>query len=126
MKEFCNLNWLTSLIKTTCFKNPDKSTCIDLIFTNQPKFFQHRKLFETGISVFHLLTLTEFKMGFQKLPPKVVNYWDYKNFDNEKTSLDISKFGFGASDLEGFKNTIFCIFNKYVPICPENIYRISV
>lgn len=35
-------------------------------------------------------------MGFQKLPPKIVNYQDYKSFDTE-----------------GFKNTIFCILNKH-------------
>ena len=62
------------------------------------------------------MTVTEFKKGFQKLPPKIVNSWDYKNFDNLKFRLDISKFDFDTSDLEGFKNTIFCIFNKHAPI----------
>ena len=57
------------------------------------------------------MTVTEFKIGFQKLPPKIV-----KNFDNENFRPDISKFDFDASDLEGFKNTIFCMFNKHVPI----------
>ena len=43
MKEFCNLNGLTSLIKKPlCFSNPDKPTCIDLILTNQPSCFQHK------------------------------------------------------------------------------------
>ena len=37
-------------------------------------------------------------MDFQKLPPKIVNYQDYKNFDTE-----------------GFKNAIFWILNKHVP-----------
>ena len=47
-KEFCNLNGLTSLIKKpTCFKNPDKPRCIDLILTNQPNCFQHSIVFET-------------------------------------------------------------------------------
>ena len=55
-------------------------------------------------------------MGFHKLPPKIVNYWDYKKFDNKNFRLDISKFDFRASDLEGFKNTIFRIFNKHAPI----------
>ena len=35
LAEFCNLNELTSLTKKpTCFKNPGKPTCIDLILTN--------------------------------------------------------------------------------------------
>ena len=55
-------------------------------------------------------------MGFQKLPTKIVNYQDYKNFDNEKFRSDIPKSDFDASDLEGFRNIIFCIFNKHAPI----------
>ena len=43
----------------------------------------------------------------------MVKYKDYKNFDKENFRSDIFKFDFGASDLEGIKNTIFCIFNKY-------------
>ena len=117
MEEFCNLNGFTSFIKKTCFKNPDKPTCIDLTLTNQPNCFQHSNVFETRLSHFHLLTITEFKMGYQKLPPKTVNYRDYrdyKNFDIEKLRPDISKFDFGAS--AGFKSTIFSILNKHVPI----------
>ena len=80
LEEFCNLNGLTSLIKKpTCFKNPDKPTCIDLILTNQPSCFQHSKVFETGLSDFHLLAVTVFKMSFQKLQPKITNYRDYKD-----------------------------------------------
>ena len=74
-----SLNGATSLIKkSTCFKNPDKPTCIDLILTNQPSCFQHSKVFETGLSDFHLLTVTELKMNFQKLQLKKINYRDYK------------------------------------------------
>ena len=65
MKNFCDINCLKSLIKLpTCFKNPDNPTCIDLILTNRPILFQHNNYFETGLSDFHLLTVTEFKMEF--------------------------------------------------------------
>ena len=75
MKNFCNLNDLKSLINVpTCFKNFDKPTCIDLILTNKPNYFQHSTVFETGLSDFHLLTVTEFRMGFQKQKPKVITY----------------------------------------------------
>ena len=107
---------LVWLKKPTCFKNPDKPTCIDIILINEPNSFQYSNVFETGFSDLHFLTVTKFKMGSKKLPPKKVNYWDYKNFGNEKFSSDISKFDFGASDLEGFKITIFCIFKKHAPI----------
>ena len=116
LAEFCNLNGLTSLIKKpTYFKNPDKPTCINLILTNQPSCFQHSKVFETGLSDFHLLTFTEFKMSFQKLQPKI-NYKDYTNFDNEKFWLDIWKMNLNTTDLKRFKKTIFRIVNKHAPI----------
>ena len=72
MKDLCDVNCLKSLINVpTRFKNPDKLTRIDLILTNWPNLFQHSSAFETGLSDFHLLTVTEFKMGFQKLKPKI-------------------------------------------------------
>ena len=43
---------------------------VHLILTNQSNCFQHSNDFETGLSDFRLLTVTEFKTGFQKLPPK--------------------------------------------------------
>ena len=108
LEEFCDLNGLTSLIKKpTCFKNPDKPTCIDLILTNQPSSFQHNKVFEIGLSDFHLLAVTEFKMSFQELQPNIINYRDYKNFDNEKFRSDISKMNLNTTDLEGFMKTVF-------------------
>ena len=71
-ENFCELNDLSSLIdKTTCYKNFDKPT-----FNTYKKhsYFQHSNVFETGLSDFHLLTVTEFKMGFQKLKPQVITY----------------------------------------------------
>ena len=91
-------------------------TCIDLILTNQPSCFQHSRVFETGLSDFHLLTVTEFKMSFQKLQPKIINYRDYKNFDNEKFRSDTWKMNLDTTDLEGFMKIAFCIFNKHAPI----------
>ena len=41
VKSFCSLNDLTSLTdQPTCYKNPGKPTCIDLILTNRPNYFQ--------------------------------------------------------------------------------------
>ena len=49
----------------------------------------NQNVFETGISNFHLLNVTELKIGFQKLPPNLVKYQDYKNYDNKKIRADI-------------------------------------
>ena len=117
LDDFCNLNGLTSLIqKPTCFKNPDKPTCIDLILTNQPCCFQHSKVFKAGFSDFHLLTVTELKMSSQKLQPKIINHRDYKNFDNEKFQSDIWKMNLNTTDLERFMKTVFHLFKKHAPI----------
>ena len=117
MKNSCDINCLNSLTKVpTCFKNPDKPTCIDLILTNWPNLFQYSSVFETSLSDFHLLTVTEFKMGFQKLKPKIITYRDYKNFDNVKFRFDIVTATSNIDNFGMYKSTIFNIFNHHVPI----------
>ena len=117
MKNFCDINCLKSLIKEPAsFKNPDKPTCIDFILINRPNLFKHSNSFETGLSDFHLLTVTEFKMGFQKLKPKIIIYRDFKNFDNVKFRHVIVT---ATSNVDNFgmsKSTIFIIFNRHAPI----------
>ena len=93
MKEFCNLKGLKSLTnKPTCFKNPEKSTCIDLILTNRPTYFQFSNVFEAGLSNFHLLTVTEFKMGFTKSKPRIITCQNYKNFNSNALDLKFKVF----------------------------------
>ena len=72
MINCCDLNGLS-------FDNFDNPTCIDLILTNRPSYFQRSKAFETGLSDFHLLTITEFKTSFQKREPKIIKYHDDKS-----------------------------------------------
>ena len=70
ISEFLNLCNLKNLVKqNTCFKNPDKPTCIDLILTNCPRSFQNTDTFETGLSDFHKLTFTVLKQHFSKQKP---------------------------------------------------------
>ena len=114
MIYFWELNDLRSLIdKPTCYKNFDKPTCIDLILTNKPSYFQHSNVFEAGLFNFHLLTVTEFKMGFQKLTSSSSNY---KNFDNDKFQTDIKTCEFDTNDINSFKETILSVFNKHALI----------
>ena len=69
MIDFFQLNDLLSLIdKPTCYKNFDKSTCIDSILTSKLNIhFQHTNVSETGLSNFPLLVVTQFEMGLQTL-----------------------------------------------------------
>ena len=79
MSDFCETYNLQNLVKDpTCYKNPSKPTCIDLILTNFPKSFQHTQTIETGLSDFHKLTLTVLKSHVPRLKPNIVNYTDYK------------------------------------------------
>ena len=107
MKSFYNMNYLKSLIKVPS---------IDLILTNQPNLFQHRSAFETGLSDFHLLTVTEFKMGFRKPLPKIIAYSDYRNFDNAKFRYDIVTATSNVDNFGMYKSTIFNIFDLHIPI----------
>ena len=74
---------LTNLVKNkTCFKKAH-GTLLDVILTNKPNCFQKTSAFETGLSDFHKLVVTVFRSTFIKLPPKIIRYRSYKNF-NEK------------------------------------------
>ena len=117
MINFCDLNDFRNLINVpTSYKNFGNPTSIDLILTNRPSYFQHSKVFETGLSDFHLLTMTKFKTSFQKEEPKIIKYRDYKNFGNNKFRSGILKCNFNYTDLRTFKETVLNIFNKYAPI----------
>ena len=84
MKAFCSQYKLKSLNKeATCFKNVNKPSCIDFFLTSNSKSFENCLTLETGLSDFHKLIVTIMKTKRQRLPPKIINYRDYKNFDSE-------------------------------------------
>ena len=85
MKSFCENCGLKNLIRQSAYyKNPSNPVCIDLILTNVPRSFQSTCVVETGLSDFHLMTLTVMRKSFAKYQPKIINYRSYKNFSNEK------------------------------------------
>ena len=66
VRDFCEIYSCKNLIKdNTCFKNPSKPSCIDLIITNRPKSFQNSVTVETGLSDFHKMTLTVMKVFYK-------------------------------------------------------------
>ena len=70
VRDFCQIYGFKNLIKdNTCFKNPEKPSCIDLIITNRPKSFQNSMALETGLSDFHKMTLTVMKVFYKKQKP---------------------------------------------------------
>ena len=75
MNSFCAIYHLKSLIKKpTCYKNPEKPTCTDLILTNSPRQFQAMPTLETGLSHFHKMTVAAFKSEFPHQKPKMISY----------------------------------------------------
>ena len=59
MEEFLKVYNLKNLVKgPTCFKNFEKTSCIDLILTNKTKSFQISQINETDISDFHKMVMT--------------------------------------------------------------------
>ena len=65
--------------EATCYKNPDKQTCIDHILTNHPKRFCYSKTIETGLSDFDKLTISVLRPFFKKNEPKISSIEITKN-----------------------------------------------
>ena len=53
------------------------------MLTNMPRSFQGTCVIETGLSDFHLMTLTVMGKNFKKIKPRIINYRSYNNFSNE-------------------------------------------
>ena len=66
MQTMCEVHNLKSLIKQqTCYKNPEKPSCIDLILTYVPHMFETTCVIETGLSDFHLVAVTVMRKIFK-------------------------------------------------------------
>ena len=76
LKDFCNLTNLVN--KATCYENLKKPSCIDLLLTNFPKYFQNSSVIETRPSDFHKMVVTVMKTNYRKLEPKIINYRSYR------------------------------------------------
>ena len=123
MQSFCESYNLKSLIKQPiCYKNPDKPTCIDLILTNVPCMFQSTCVIETGLSDFHLMTVTVVRKTYKKLSPRIISYRSYKGFSNETfrdclmNNLSNEVFSNNDNGLENFCKTTMDTLNLFAPI----------
>ena len=130
MKSFCETYNLTNLIKQpTCYKNPDNPTCIDLILTNNSRTFQSTCVIETGLSDFHLVTLTIMRKTFKEKRPRIINYRLFEHFSNEefrKSSIDNLSNQIYVNSGDGFNR--FCkisidTLNSFAPIKLFSSYK---
>ena len=87
-----NVNNVNSMVnKATCYKNPDTSTCMELVLTNCPRSFQNSCVVETGQSDLHKIVVTVTKTSYRKNQPKIIHYRNYKNFSNDIFSKSLQK-----------------------------------
>ena len=65
-------------------------TCIGLYVANCPKNFESTLIRETGLLDIHKLIVTAIKVKHERVPPKIIHYRDFTNFDwTEETSNEI-------------------------------------
>ena len=133
MKSFCESYNLTNLIKQpTCFKNPEKPSCNDLILINRPKSFQSTDVLETVLSYFHRVTESVLKTHFRKLPPRIISYRDFSNYHNANFKNSLTEVLFRVENTESFVKDSDCfykvcteVFNQHAPrkkkyVCGNN------
>ena len=79
---FYNQDKLKSLNEDpTYYKNIDNPSCIDLFLTNSAKSFESTCTIETGLSDFNKLVVTVLNEKHERMPPKVIQYRNYRKFD---------------------------------------------
>ena len=103
-------------------QNPTNPSCVDLILTNRPRSFQNSCTFETGLSDFLKMTLTVLKSSFAKQKPRILNYRNYKFFNNTLfrdqvlNKLTNSNLQISDKGLKHFKETYMSVVNTIAPL----------
>ena len=116
---------LISIISDPTYILPNSSSCIDLIFTNQPNLVT-----ESGVhpplhpKCHHQIVFAKLNLKVECPPLYQRLIWDYKNADITSINRVIDIFDYGNS-FEGknvhekahfFNKTIMNIFQNYIPI----------
>ena len=71
-KYFCDIYSFQHLIKEPkCYKNSNNPKCTDLVLTNWQRSFQNSRVIDTGLSDFHMMTVTVLRSYFPKVEPKL-------------------------------------------------------
>ena len=101
----------------SCYKNPNNPSCIDFFLTNNPRRFYQTEIF-AGLSHFHKLVISTFKITFTKLKAKEIIYRDFKKFYEECFNNDLrtelsSK---SIKSYGSFENVLLNTLNKHAPI----------
>ena len=117
MVDFLELNCLYNHMKhKTCWKS-ERGSCIDLIISNRKFSIFNTGTFETGLSDHHSLIYCMLKTTFVKLPPKVVNYRNWKNFVDIQFKAELNTLlNKNISNYAEFENIFKSVINRHAPI----------
>ena len=81
LSDLCDTFSLTNIINGKTCSKAQKGTSIDVLLTSRPRRFHKTGIFETGFSDHHKLILSVFRSYFIRIPPKTIEYRNYKNFN---------------------------------------------
>ena len=121
MNLFCDLYILKCLVQqTTCYKNPEHPSCIDLFLSNCANHFLKTEILETGLSDFHKLIITATTLKFEKQSPQIVTSQNYKDYKKElfekEIQIKLSEFHIEGIPYEAFTNISTNTLNLYAPL----------
>ena len=120
LKIFLELYSLKNLVKEpTCYKS-HMPKCIDLVLTNRNRSVQKTTTVETGLSDFHKMVVTVLKTTFPKQGPIVINYRNYKKYDENvfKSDLrqELQKIDLSNLNYSSFETAFDRVLDKHAPV----------
>ena len=84
---------------------------LDLFLTNRARYFQNTSTIENGISDFHKLIVKVLKMFYKKQKPKIIQYRNYKTFNEQlyriEPDKELEKIDLNNAELAEFHNEFF-------------------
>ena len=124
--EFCQMYNVKNIIKEpTSYKNPNNPSSIDVILINRKWSFSNSITIETGLSDHHKMILTVLKSYIKKGEPTVINYKNYKNFNESLFRNDLIEKLQNVSktfiSYDDFKETFMNALEKYAPLKKKTI-----
>ena len=80
LSDLCDSFSTGNLISSSTSFKSLSGTSIDVFLTNRTRSFHNTAITETGISDHHKLITSFFRSHFERIPPKKVEYRNYKKF----------------------------------------------
>ena len=122
LSDLCDLFHLTNIVKSDTYFTKTHTSLIDLTLTSKPSSFNKTLVTETGLSDYHKMITTFFKLHFSRLRPEVITYANYKKFHEEKFLNDLKETYIIMNEKDPNQNyqsltkTFLTIVNKHAPL----------